>query len=58
MSFAVVSLVRVIPLPQSGCWIPMSDITGVGCGIDRSVRSDLTCQVVDIIFDVADLQGR
>ena len=44
MSFAVVSLVKVIPLPQSGHWVPVSDIlTGVDCGVGR----DLTCQAVD-----------
>jgi hypothetical protein len=35
ISSAVVSLVRVIPLPQRGRWIPVSDITGVGRGIGR-----------------------
>ncbi len=35
-SSAVVSLVKVIPLPQFGRWIPMSDImTGVDCGVGR-----------------------
>ena len=45
MSSAVVSLVRVIPLPQFGRLIPVSDIM---TGVDRGVGRDLTCQVVDL----------
>ena len=45
MSSAVVSLVKVIPLPQFGRWIPVSDIM---TGVDRGVGRDLMCQVVDL----------
>ena len=36
-SSAVVLLVRVIPLAQFGCWIPVLDITGIDCSIGRGV---------------------
>ena len=38
MSSAVVSLVRVIPLPQFGRWIPVLDMTGVDRGVGRDLR--------------------
>ena len=42
MSSAVVSLVKVIPLPQFGCLILVSDImSGVGCGVGRKTRAGL-----------------
>ena len=56
MFFAVVSLVKVIPLPQFGRWIPVLDImTGVDCGVGR----DLICQVVDgyWVLGAADAAG-
>ena len=46
-SSAVVLLVKVIPLAQFGRWVPVSDMTGVDCGIHG----------IDIVFDVADLQS-
>ena len=55
-SSAVVSLVKVIPLPQFGCWILVLDImTGVDCG----VGCDLMCQVVDgyWVLGAADAAG-
>ena len=45
ISSAVVLLVRVIPLPQFGRWIPVSDIMTV---VDHGVGRDLMCQVVDL----------
>jgi hypothetical protein len=66
MSFAVVSLVRVIPLPQSGRWIPVSDMIDwcrLWCRswLARAVEGEGTRwrlgRAVDVIFDVADLQG-
>ena len=40
MSFVVVLLVRVIPLPQSGHWVPVLDIiTGVNHGVGKGVTN-------------------
>ena len=39
ISSAVVSLVRVIPLPQRRRWVPALDImTGVDCGVGRGLQ--------------------
>ena len=68
ISSAVVLLVRVILLPQFGCWVPVLDMTGADCGVGRgcswlakAVKGKGICwclgRAVDVIFDVADLQG-
>ena len=45
MSSAVVSLIKIIPLPQFGHWIPVLDII---TDVDRGVGRDFMCQVVDL----------
>ena len=43
MSSAVVSLVRVIPLPQFRCLIPVSDIL---TGVNYSVGYGISCNLI------------
>jgi hypothetical protein len=66
ISFAVVLLVKVIPLPQSRYWIPISDImAGVDCsvcGLQRLLKKKGGIRwrlghTIDVIFNMADLQS-